>query len=127
MMKKNKNITKESLDSLEEDSDNFKKWLIVGAALLLVTMAVFLAQIQYSPQCENMTSNNTCPVCMANFTTYDVPLELPNMSLLLKDPLCNDFCYVQSQRYGCDQWVNFGLLNGECQCDLKACIITIRD
>ena len=127
-MKRDKVVKVKFNDSLEaEDAGetDFKKWLIVGGALLLVCAAVFLAQIQYSPQCENITINNTCPVCMANNTYFDLPSEIPNMSAVLKDPLCNDFCFSQSLRYGCDQWANLGLRNGRCECSLEMCIIRI--
>jgi hypothetical protein len=126
-MKKNKSkITKSDLDSFnaEEPDNPIGKFILLGTIIILIIGAIFMAATTKTIPAEELNSTCNCTY-ESNFTTYDIPAEIPNISKVIADPLCNDFCYVQACKYGCGTWINHGLMAGKCQCDLQNCIINI--
>jgi len=132
-MKKQENFERQE-DFFDGLSDG-GKLILFGLPIMIIIfiMAIIFSPNQNPPLQINQTVDNCsivnytikkCDCEHLNVSTYDIPEALPNMSALAPDYACNDFCYVEACRYGCEQWSNLGLLNGRCQCNLQQCIIS---
>lgn len=117
-------------DFPEEKKDSVPVGTIITAVVIIFVFggAVVMTMQGKVSDMSNMTMNLSCNCTdHSNFTTYTIPAEHPNVSMIVKDPLCNDFCYLESCRYGCSIWVNLGLADGRCQCELQQCLVKTRE